>query len=79
MNPLWILAIAGAGTVLGVLTTMMVRSGRGSPGVPTHLHPHDHDEPKESVAKPLDTPRHGESGLEQAGEYKDMRRTLGDR
>lgn len=63
---------------LGVLFGRRIRSG-GSAGVPAELHPHDHDEPLEDVAKPHHAEtHHHESDDEKAHEFRDMRRTFGD-
>ncbi len=63
---------------LGVLFGRRIRSGE-SAGIPAELHPHDHDEPTESVAKPLDTEtHHHESDKDKAEEFRDIRRTFGD-
>ncbi len=77
MDCIVVLLVAAVAWVLGVLFGRQIRSGHGA-GIPTELHPHDHDEPVESVAKPLDAKRHSESDLEKAEEFRDIRRTFGD-
>ena len=74
---LTVLVIAAAWG-LGVLFGRRTRSGQSS-GVPTELHPKSHDEPIEDTAKPEDAHLHGESGIDQAEEYRDIRRGLGQR
>ena len=75
---LLIVLVAGAAWVLGVLFGRRMRAD-DSAGLPTELHPHDHDEPVESAAKPVDAERHHhESGIDKAEEFSDMRRSLGD-
>lgn len=64
--------------VVGVGVLMLRRARQGeSAGLPTELHPHNHDEPLEDPAIQLDEARHGESGIDQAEEYRDIRRSLG--
>ena len=76
MDCIWVLLIAGIAWGFGLLVGRRTRSG-DSPGVPTGLHPKDHDEPLEDVAKSIDTPRHEESGIDEAKELRDIRRGLG--
>lgn len=70
--------VVAAAWGLGVLFGRRTRAGENV-GTPTELHPTTHDEPIEDTAKPLDEKRHGESGIEQAEEYRDIRRGLGQR
>lgn len=68
--------IVAVAWVLGVLFGRRTREGQ-SAGMPTELHPKTHDEPLEDTAKPIDEERHGEVGIDQAEEYRDIRRGLG--
>ncbi len=74
---LLIVLVAAGAWVLGVLFGRRVRQGE-SPGMPSELHPHDHDEPVEDVAKAVDAGRHHESDIDKAEEFRDIRRTMGD-
>jgi len=73
-----VVVIVAVAWALGVLFGRRTRAGE-SVGLPTELHPTTHDEPIEDTAKPVDEMHHGEVGIDQAEEYRDIRRGLGDR
>ena len=78
MDTVLVILLIAAAWGLGVLFGRRIRAGE-SAGLPTELHPKTHDEPIEDTAKPLDEKRHGESAIDEAEEYRDIRRGLGDR
>ncbi len=78
MDTVLVILLIAAAWGLGVLVGRRTRAGE-SAGLPTELHPKTHDEPIEDAAKVLDRERHGEPGIEEAEEYRDIRRGLGDR
>lgn len=76
MDTVLVILLIAAAWGLGVLFGRRTRAGE-SAGLPTELHPKTHDEPLEDTAKVLDEKRHGESGINEAEEYRDIRRNLG--
>jgi hypothetical protein len=74
-----VVIVAAVAWGIGVLFGRRTRAGESPGAPPTELHPTTHDEPIEDTAKPEDAHLHGESGIDEADEYRVFRRGLGDR